>query len=277
MRIKNITYDNQKYSHVNPIKYLLIFLCFFSMESCESKSDDAMLKIVVFTTIAVVGLIVSSNRNRKINQEDLSIIDKLKKKNIAPKELNQSPEIAVLTSQNENQFNEKRKSPKKEGEILIGIYSYKNNSARNVLLVGLSLLLLAFLFKDAGDEADMPIYFHGYIFIFFGLTLILTALIVFIIEKSRPYSTYIYHLYDDRIECFASINALTYTIYFSEILNVSIDYKKQQSRSGEHITRIFYNIYCKSNKEPYRIEVKNLKNKNTRKSFRDDLSDFLDL
>jgi hypothetical protein len=105
--------------------------------------------------------------------------------------------------------------------------------------------------------------------------MLLTWMIGFIINIFREKSNFIYELYDNQIDVFRKNKEFLFSLKWSEIENIDVDYKTTPTRTGEQITRITYNIKVRNKEESCKIDVYGYINPETNTKLKDDFQRIL--
>jgi hypothetical protein len=245
---------------------LLIFL--FPLLGCDE--DKYTFRIIVYALIAIIGGYFSKQRNKRVQSEDIEMIEELKK--------NESIEINNPTDNTINQNIElisNKISESNEGQIIngnsdytkgnfIGKYEYSTKILIIILLLSLFFLFIGFM----GNEYRVSFIPGG---ILLGFWIFLTIFLKF--RKRNPHFTY--ELYENQIDVYRNNNEFIYSIKWSDIVDIDVDYRTSHTRFGEQIDRIIYKIRVKNIEALREIDVHNYVNKSTGLKLKDDFKKVL--
>jgi|LauGreDrversion4_2_1035121.scaffolds.fasta_scaffold06000_3 hypothetical protein len=259
----------------------VLLLLLLSLTGCDT-IDALNSKLIAYAAIGLIGGYFANKRNKKTISEDMTMINEFEKRKLQ-KKYNQAAEVntddtSPFSSSNESGQAVSGEIERESGTFkgnFVGRYVYSEKGLTTILVISIVVLLLGVAFSDAGDEREMPIYFHGYIFFIIGSVMLLTWMIVFIINIFREKSNFIYELYDNQIDVFRKNKEFLFSLKWSEIENIDVDYKTTPTRTGEQITRITYNIKVRNKEESCKIDVYGYINPETNTKLKDDFQRIL--
>jgi hypothetical protein len=249
-------------------KYLFVIAGLLLLSGCEDNDVyipagpiGKMLGIILVPILAIIARILLSFIppliNRGAKNKDAEIIRKFNKRDRNPRK--------IEAIENNMKFSENT-------EVSVKIYRYKKMSI-TFLIIGLSLLVLGFLFRDAEGYVEIPVYYHGTIFNIFAVIMLVLTVIIYLSENLIEYKTHTYKLYNDRIECYNDQDIELFSIKISDIYK--IDYIYTEINGGQSSNRIAFVLKSADGSELHRIEIKGLRNISSKKSFHDEFSEHI--
>ena len=249
-------------------KYLFVIALSLLLSGCEGNDmyipGGPIGKLLGIILVPIVGIIarillsfIPPSINRGAKNKDVEIFRTFNKRNRHPKR--------IEAIQNNMKFSENK-------EVSVRIYRYKKMSI-TFLIIGLLLLVLGFVFKDAEGYVEIPIYYHGIVFNIFAVIMLVLTVIIYLSENLTEFKTYTYKINNERLECFDYKDIEIFSINISDIYK--IDNLYTETNGGQSSNRIAFVLKRADGSELHRIEIKGLRNITSKKSFHDEFYEHL--